>query len=77
MRDVDKLATELQDTERLMAEGRAQVARLRKIIFQLAQSGADPAQAVADMRGLLDSQRLHERRHQRILGDIAKARKDK
>lgn len=77
MRDIDKLATELQDTERLIAEGRAQVVRLRKIIFQLAQSGADPAQTVADMRGLLDSQRLHARRHQRILGDIAKARKDK
>lgn len=77
MSGIDKLTKELQETERRIAEGRAQIVRQRKIIIEMAKSGANPATAVADMRSLLDGQKLQDRRHQRILGDIAKARKEK
>ena len=69
--DPKNLKQNLEETERRIAECRAQIARQRKIIIQLAIGGADTSSAVADMKSLLDSQRLYERRHRRILSDLS------
>ena len=67
---MDPLKRDLEETERRITDLRAQIARHRKIIIQLAHDGADTSKAVADMKSLLDSQKLYERRHRRILSDL-------
>jgi multidrug resistance efflux pump len=76
MIDPRNFKMDLKETERRLAENRAKIARQRKIIIQLAQDGADTAAAVGEMRNLLDSQKLHERRHRRILSDLVKTSKN-